>query len=415
MLGLAGSAALALAPQALLIGRALYRWLRHGAALVDPSPHLLGWWTAAIAFAGGALALIAIGWLARRGRRRSGGAGVPVGPALVACLLLGLVAERAAFERAGTYLGTGLGTWADSVPPTPAQDFIAAQPGAGRVLSVVEHANRALSAGLAAVDGYETIYPLRYHELFGALIAPQRESSRAIATYFDRWGNRAYAFSTDVSKPIADLLGVRWLYVAPEARVDRALRSLYPPAAPVGPGWLERFRGGDRVVYENGDAFPRAFVVHATVEARDLEAVRMAMLDASSTDLRSTAFLEAGIGSGLVLEQPTDSSADIAELVVDTPDRVEIRARTSTSGLLILADTFARGWTAQVDRRDADILPVDLGLRGVALPAGDHEVTFVYRPVETLAGVGVSLVVLLGLAGWLVAAGRPTREPPRER
>jgi hypothetical protein len=41
-------------------------------------------------------------------------------------------------------------------------------------------------------------------------------------------------------------------------------------------------------------------------------------------------------------------------------------------------------------------------------------VTFVYRPVETLAGVGVSLVVLLGLAGWLVAAGRPTREPPRE-
>jgi len=68
------------------------------------------------------------------------------------------------------------------------------------------------------VDGYETIYPLRYHELFGGMIAPHLDLDPTIYRYFHAWGNRAYAFGPELSRPIANLLGVRWLEVAGQPR-----------------------------------------------------------------------------------------------------------------------------------------------------------------------------------------------------
>jgi hypothetical protein len=313
-----------------------------------------------------------------------------------------------------------MGTWADAVPPTPAHEFIAAQPAEGRVLSVIEHANRSLSAGLDAADGYQTIYPARYHALFGAMVRPQLDTSRGLAEYFDQWGNRAYAFSPRLHKPIADLLGIRWLYVAPESAIDPTLTARFANQAPVAASFVPRFTDPSEhaaTVYENPDAFPRAFVVHDAAIHPDRAAAVRALEAATSEELRFRVHLVSSETSGVdlagVAGGPSGTSdPDRATLVLDTPDLVQVATLNAQPGILVLADAYAHGWVAEIDGQATHLFPVDVALRGVALPAGEHVVTFRYQPIETYAGFAVSLVTALGLAAWLILSRRARRLPP---
>ncbi len=216
-----------------------------------------GWLLAAGAIVGGALVALIVGYaIWRRRRLPLSGQGLLTG-GIVVLLLLGLTGERLALTRAQRDIGAArlLGTWAERMAPTPAQEFIASQAGGGRTLSIGEHANRALVAGLDTVDGYQPIYPLRYHELFGAMIAPQLALDPANDRYYNTWGNRAYAFGPELDMEVASLLGVRWLYVAGDVLTD--------------PSLIERFSAAGVTVYENPGAFPRAFIATGVTVAPD--------------------------------------------------------------------------------------------------------------------------------------------------
>jgi hypothetical protein len=189
---------------------------------------------------------------------------------------------------------------------------------------------------------------------------------------------------------------------------------------PVDPAFESRFGANGIVVYENPAAFPRAFIVHAGTTHPDRDAALAAIEAATSSELRTRAFLVDGEAPGISLPAPLQpgtaepdpiDAGDAADLVVDTPDRVEIGTRSARPGLLVLADTFTSGWVAELDGRRVPIVPVDVALRGVALPAGDHVVTFSYRPIETYAGFALSLLTLLALVAWL-ALPRLLRRPP---
>jgi len=65
--------------------------------------------------------------------------------------------------------------------------------------------------------------------------------------------------------------------------------------------------------------------------------------------------------------------------------------------VLTLGDAFYPGWTATVDGNPAPIVPVDLALRGVALPPGRHRVEMSYRDPALRPGGVLSLLGLCGL------------------
>ena len=352
----------------------------------------------AVALVGGLVVALVVSALVWRSLRRAGWQIERVlSVGLVFVLLLALASERVVWSRAERYADEAhrsapqLASWADRLGPSDAQAFIAAQPGEGRVVSVGEHANRTLVAGLDAADGYQVVYPLRYHRLFRLLIAPHLALDPAKAAYYDGWGNRAYAFGPELSRPIADLLGIRWLYAVGSA-------------APID--WQAVDRDGAVTIYENADAFPRAFVVHeAAIEASD-PALDAAVGAATSERLRATAFLISGDATGLALPGGGPDADDRATVSHSTPDAVEIQTSTTRPGLLIVADTFAPGWEATVDGSPAAIRPVDIALRGIDLPAGEHVVTVRYRPLPTYAGFGIALLTGLGLLAWVVLGRR---------
>ncbi len=117
----------------------------------------------------------------------------------------------------------------------------------------------------------------------------------------------------------------------------------------------------------------------------------------------------------VLLEQPVEipigpeGTATFA-VTTSTPRRVMVRVNASQPGVLVLADTFYKGWQAQVDGRAAPIHRADYCLRAVAVPAGEHVVEFRYAPRSVRLGAALSLVGLLGAgAGWLLVVRRSTR------
>lgn len=81
---------------------------------------------------------------------------------------------------------------------------------------------------------------------------------------------------------------------------------------------------------------------------------------------------------------------------------VSIDTNSDTGGLVVLHDAFAPGWTATIDGRATDILPVNVLSRGVFSPAGRHHIEMAYVPPGLGAGVAISAVTLLGIVALII-------------
>lgn len=150
-------------------------------------------------------------------------------------------------------------------------------------------------------------------------------------------------------------------------------------------------------VYENPEAFPRAWAVHDLALATSSQHASRLVRE-PGVDLRTQA----------VIEGPPPRVEKCA-----APDRVRVSYRNLQSlaidaemgcaGLVVLADNAFPGWRAAVDGASAPILTVDFALRGVALPAGKHRIEMEYRPASALWGL------ILTVAGLLVAGALALR------
>lgn len=101
----------------------------------------------------------------------------------------------------------------------------------------------------------------------------------------------------------------------------------------------------------------------------------------------------------------TDDAPGTARLTAYAPERIAVETESDSPALLVLRDAFYPGWSATVDGAPAEIYPVDVLFRGVALPAGAHEVAFFYDPPawrwgRILSGVGILIWLLLLGWGW---------------
>ena len=122
-------------------------------------------------------------------------------------------------------------------------------------------------------------------------------------------------------------------------------------------------------------------------------------------DLVSEPLLEIAPAQSENLAAPARGAAasDRCDITRYEPEIVEIDVNITAPGLLVLADQFAPGWSARIDRTDetsnnAEILRVNRVMRGVLLPAGESRVVFTYAPRSFVVGAVVSA------AAWFVWA-----------
>ncbi len=88
---------------------------------------------------------------------------------------------------------------------------------------------------------------------------------------------------------------------------------------------------------------------------------------------------------------PVETTCTITE---DSAERVVVQVNAPKAGVTILADSFDAGWKAAIDGAPSPILRANGIFRGVATPAGDHEIVFTYRPVSFIIGLTLSLGAL---------------------
>ncbi|MEZ4636939.1 MAG: YfhO family protein [Caldilineaceae bacterium] len=91
-----------------------------------------------------------------------------------------------------------------------------------------------------------------------------------------------------------------------------------------------------------------------------------------------------------------------------------MRTRAEDDAFLVLSDAYYPGWRATIDGADTPIHPTNVLFRGVAVPAGEHEIVFTFDPPTWRNGVvisGAGLVLWIGIIIAAVLVRRRDRTP----
>ncbi len=216
------------------------------------------------------------------------------------------------------------------------------------------------------------------------VLEPQTQWPNLLLTVFrvslvNSGEGKSYALSRDLiqiegtsaeKKPPRDQKGDRWQLLAQSQSVD---------------------------IYENSRALPRAWLApdaRVLDEGTMLQVIRTGILpDGSRWDPLHTALVEAEPVNHL------DSSAQDgrAEVTNYEADRVNLQTHSSGNSILVLSENDYPGWRVYIDGHSAEVMRVNYALRGVVIPPGEHQVSFVYRPWSVMSGFLLSLLTAIVL------------------
>jgi hypothetical protein len=177
------------------------------------------------------------------------------------------------------------------------------------------------------------------------------------------------------------LLGVRYLVVP---------TGITPPIAG---DVVDRAQGYDLVELDGWQ--PRASVVPAWRVVPSLAGTLRTILPPTFDPAR-LAVLESD--PGIDPAQGGDLEGGTATYDETDPEHVTVQVEARAPSIVVVRTSFDEGWSASIDGRPADVVPVDGFLQGVAVRAGSHEVQLAYRDAAVSRGVTAGLVAWGGLA-----------------
>jgi hypothetical protein len=150
-----------------------------------------------------------------------------------------------------------------------------------------------------------------------------------------------------------------------------------------------------------GEPLPRAVLVDSAVVVPD-RAEMLRTLLSPDFDPRRRVLLET------TPDPPPEpwagSPGQVRFTAVDT-DTLDFEIDTPRAALLLVTDSYARGWRAVAagtsPQARYDVLPANLALRAVPLSAGHHRLRMEYVPSGFVVGRVISVLALIG---WVLAA-----------
>ncbi len=153
--------------------------------------------------------------------------------------------------------------------------------------------------------------------------------------------------------------------------------------------------------YANGNAWPVKTVQLVNNPDEELAAT-------CEVDTKTTAVIDQ---SKFTVGQTTFSGQGQVTLTGYQPNVLHYRASLSAAALVVFAEIYyPEGWTATLDGREVEILRANYVLRALEVPAGEHEITFRFKPKvyaygNTVTILSSALVVLLALGTLLLKSG----------
>jgi uncharacterized membrane protein YfhO len=104
------------------------------------------------------------------------------------------------------------------------------------------------------------------------------------------------------------------------------------------------------------------------------------------------------------------------ELVTYQPDELIYKYSAREEKLAVFSEIYyPAGWKCFIDDKESKYFRTNYVLRGMVLPAGDHEIKFSFKPESYFVGNKVSLassiLLILLLSGYFVSKLRTTSKP----
>ncbi|HNT29408.1 MAG TPA: 6-pyruvoyl-tetrahydropterin synthase-related protein, partial [bacterium] len=249
--------------------------------------------------------------------------------------------------------------------------------------------NYAVLDGLSDVRGADSLFVSRYEAL--------------VKYYLHK--DRDYYLMTKAADAFLDFYGVKYIVTTSAADfIERggSVQTVIDVHADEAVGY-QPVREDPLAVFENVDAAPRAYITHSwqpfgirqTVD----EEIAISGLDPTRVFIEERQNEDA-IESRLATAQTGAVAVTPATIVRYDPDRVEIATNAAEPGLLVLSDTFYPGWEVTVDGVSQPVYAVDEAVRGTFVPAGIHEIIFIFRSRSFTIGIATCLVTIVVLI-WL--------------
>ncbi len=151
---------------------------------------------------------------------------------------------------------------------------------------------------------------------------------------------------------------------------------------------------GSSRIYENRQAFPRAWLVPRVLKLtpeETLKAIKTSLLpDGTVYNPTESALVEEPVS----LEANGDHPKGSAEITYSSDSTMEIRTSSSTPAFLVLSDVYYPGWQATVNGQPTRLYQTNFALRGLVVPSGNSEVQLRFRPSSLYFGMAVSATSL---------------------
>jgi len=264
------------------------------------------------------------------------------------------------------YLAPGLKPFADIQPeiwrpknpaPPPIIEPIMADKSKARFLGVnnVFPNNMNILFGINDLRAFEALRPKSYVAALAEIEG--FGMTQAIERYVkDGWDFQIRG--QNIAHPLLDRLGVKYLLA------DREISD---------PTWQLISRTRDTFLYQNREAWPRAWVVN-----------------------RDGAY-----------------DFDCGRITEYTPDRVTVRLHGQGHADLVLSDQYAPGWRAFSSGRELRIIQEQGLFRKVAVSKDDQAVRFIYRPSGFEIGLFMTIASLLSLLALVAILAAAKHRRPR--
>jgi len=254
---------------------------------------------------------------------------------------------------------------------TAVRQVLADRPGDYRILNLAGSSNSALSTGAKDIWGYDPGALRRYAELMA--LTQDRDPNQA---------SQYLAFSR--GHCLYSMLRLRFTFVPEQNRT---------------------------AVYPSTNAMAQLHLISRCRVISQRDALFAALTNATF-DPREEVILEAAPRP----EPQPSADPGTVTLLDSSTDHLTIEAEAKTPCLLLITDTYAKGWRARGLSGSAqaayEVMPANYCLRAIPLAAGHHRLRLEYSPPGFRLGRWVSalsLLACLGLAGWCRLGSSLTR------
>jgi hypothetical protein len=218
---------------------------------------------------------------------------------------------------------------------------------------------------------------------------------------------RAFTGAPSIStNQLADLYGIKYIVSVTPLEGDPRFELIYAKLEGLEGKREDLLRENTIKLYKNRDPLPRAWLVK-DYKVMGSDAI-LSMMIQKEFDPRKEVFLEEMPPSFTLPRKDVGMSGRDVEIVSESNNRLNLRAKAEGNSLMVLSDTYYPGWKAFVDGKKTKIYRADYAFRAIPLNSGTHEVAMVYDPISFKLGAGGTLLGILSClgAGWVARRRR---------